>query len=90
MFSSMIQNLLSSSGHTSAMQRAVQMNNQINTINDQWIPVNKQENGAINNLKQPSFEKVLQAMEKSLPKSCKAVKKASFSTEKEAFLFNDY
>ena len=42
MFSSMIQNLLSSSGKSSAMQRAVQMNNYINTLNDQWTPVEKQ------------------------------------------------
>lgn len=42
MFSSMIQNLLSSSGKSSAMQRAVQMNNYINTLNDQWAPVEKQ------------------------------------------------
>ena len=41
MFSSMIQNLLSSSGKSSAMQRAVQMNNYINTINSQWMPVEK-------------------------------------------------
>ena len=61
MFSSMIQNLLSSSGHSSAMQRAVQMNNQIKTLNDQWIPVNKSEDGIVNSSKQPSFEKVLQA-----------------------------
>ena len=33
MFSSMIQNLLNSSGQSNAMQRAVQMRNQINTIN---------------------------------------------------------
>ena len=36
MFSSMIQNLLSSSGKASAMQRAVQMNNYVNTLNAQW------------------------------------------------------
>ena len=41
MFSPMIQNLLSSSGHSSAMQRAVQMNNYINTINAQYTPVQK-------------------------------------------------
>lgn len=41
MFSSMIQNLLSSSGKSSAMQRAVQMNNYINTINSQWTPAEK-------------------------------------------------
>ncbi len=41
MFSSMIQNLLSSSGKSSAMQRAVQMNNYVNTLNAQWTPVDK-------------------------------------------------
>lgn len=55
MFSSMIQNLLSSSGHSSAMQRAVQMNNQINSLNSQWTPVQN------NNSPQVSFAKVLQA-----------------------------
>lgn len=61
MFSSMIQNLLSSSGHSSAMQRAVQMNNQIKNLGDQWIPVNKSTDGVINNPNQVSFEKVLHA-----------------------------
>ena len=61
MFSSMIQNLLSSSGKASAMQRAVQMNNQIQSLNDQWIPVSKPADGNINNANQPTFEKVLQA-----------------------------
>lgn len=42
MFSSMIQNLLSSSGKSSAMQRAVQMNNYAANLNAQWTPVNKQ------------------------------------------------
>ena len=41
MFSSMIQNLLSSSGKSSAMQRAVQMNNYVNNLNSQWAPVEK-------------------------------------------------
>ena len=41
MFSSMIQKMLSSSGQASAMQRAVQMNNYVNTINAQWSAVNK-------------------------------------------------
>ncbi len=41
MFSSMIQNLLSSGGQANAMQRAVQMNNYINKYNDQWVPVNQ-------------------------------------------------
>lgn len=42
MFSSMIQNLLTSSGKSSAMQRAVQMNSYVNTLNAQWTPVEKQ------------------------------------------------
>ena len=61
MFSSMIQNLLSTSGQSSAMQRAVQMNNYANSINAQWSPVAK-----TNPTQQPvqnveSFDKVLQA-----------------------------
>ena len=40
----MIQNLLSNSGRSNAMQRAVQMNNYINTLNSQWTPVEKQVN----------------------------------------------
>ena len=44
MFSSMIQNLLSNSGRSNAMQRAAQMNNHINTLNSQWTPVEKQVN----------------------------------------------
>lgn len=61
MFSSMIQNLLSSSGQSSAMQRAVQMNNQINSINSQWMPVQKAADGVVNNPNQVSFDKILQA-----------------------------
>ena len=60
MFSSMIQNLLSTSGQSSAMQRAVQMNNYVNTINAQWEPVNKTASNPINP-ETPSFDKVLQA-----------------------------
>lgn len=60
MFSSMIQNLLSSTGQASAMQRAVQMNNQINSINAQWTPVQKQQDGLSANRNLTSFEKVLQ------------------------------
>lgn len=48
MFSSMIQNLLSSSGKSSAMQRAVQMNNYVNTLNTQWAPVEKQNSQGVN------------------------------------------
>ena len=60
MFSSMIQNLLSSSGQANAMQRAVQMNNYVNSINSQWAPVSKTptENNDVQNV---SFDKVLQA-----------------------------
>ena len=63
MFSSMIQNLLSSSGQSSAMQRAVQMNNYVNSLNSQWAPVEKTaqnmpKDGA-------SFDKVLQASAKT-------------------------
>lgn len=60
MFSSMIQNLLSSSGKASAMQRAAQMNNYVNTLNAQWAPVEKQ-NAAVENqqAKVQSFENVL-------------------------------
>ena len=65
MFSSMIQNLLSTSGHSSALQRAVQMNNQINNINSQWSPVEKTElpTAPGNNIQ--SFDKVLQASAKT-------------------------
>ena len=61
MFSSMIQNLLSSSGQSSAMQRAVQMNNQINSINAQWQPVQKATENPVNTSETMSFEKVLQS-----------------------------
>ena len=62
MFSSMIQNLLNNSGKSAAMQRAVQMNNYINNLNSQWIPVNK-EDSIGQNIQKPSiqsFDKVLQ------------------------------
>ena len=60
MFSSMIQNLLSSSGKASAMQRAVQMNNYVNTLNAQWAPVEKQTTAVENQqAKIQSFENVL-------------------------------
>ena len=60
MFSSMIQNLLSSSGQASAMQRAVQMNNHVNSINAQWSPVNKTSVNQLGNGNSVSFEKILQ------------------------------
>ena len=60
MFSSMIQNLLTSSGKSSAMQRAVQMNNYVNNLNSQWAPVEKNTNALpeVNNNIQ-SFDNVL-------------------------------
>ena len=58
MFSSMIQNMLSSSGHANAMQRAVQMNNYIQKYNPDWTPVEKNTQAANNNEIQ-SFDKVL-------------------------------
>lgn len=59
MFSSMIQNLLSNSGRSSAMQRAVQMNNYINTLNSQWTPVEKNASSEIQAAKIQSFDNVL-------------------------------
>ena len=60
MFSSMIQNLLSTSGQSSAMQRAVQMRSQMDSINSQWAPVVKTD-GVSPKSDAASFEKVLQA-----------------------------
>ena len=60
MFSSMIQNLLSSSGQSSAMQRAAQMNSYVNSINSQWTPVSK-PNAEQVQTPSVSFDKVLQA-----------------------------
>ena len=59
MFSSMIQNLLSNSGRSSAMQRAVQMNNYINTLNSQWTPVEKQTPAESPQAQIQSFDNVL-------------------------------
>ena len=62
MFSSMIQNLLSSSGKSAAMQRAVQMNNYINTLNSQWMPVEKSAEAVNGSESKPdiqSFDSVL-------------------------------
>ena len=60
MFSSMIQNLLTSSGKSSAMQRAVQMNNYVNNLNSQWAPVEKNANAVPDaNNKIQSFDNVL-------------------------------
>ena len=59
MFSSMIQNLLSTSGQANAMQRAVQMNNYAKNISSQWMPVEKVAQNQVpsNNV---TFDKVLQ------------------------------
>lgn len=60
MFSSMIQNLLNNSGKSSAMQRAVQMNNYANNLSAQWSPVSAQNN--VNEQNSPniqSFDSVL-------------------------------
>jgi len=65
MFSSMIQNLLNTSGQSAAMQRAVQMNNYVNNINSQWEPVNKNVSGMPPVQGVESFDKVLQATSKA-------------------------
>lgn len=61
MFSSMIQNLLSTSGQASAMQRAAQMNNYVNSMNSQWKPVEiTTANQVPDNVNKPnSFQDVL-------------------------------
>ena len=67
MFSSMIQNLLSSSGKSAAMQRAVQMNNYINTLNAQWTPVEKKADVIIDTPEKndiQSFDNVLKSSAK--------------------------
>ena len=64
MFSSMIQNLLSSSGQASAMQRAAQMNSSVQKYNAQWSPVEKVANQTLPQGVQ-SFDKVLQASAKT-------------------------
>ena len=63
MFSSMIQNLLSTSGQSSAMQRAVQMKNYADSFNTQWSPISNQSNNLTPNNIQ-SFDKVLQSSAK--------------------------
>ena len=62
MFSSMLQSLLATSGQSSAMQRAVQMNNYVNKYNDVWAPVEKTtvQNSQIDKTPVQSFDKVLQ------------------------------
>ena len=63
MFSAMIQNLLSSSGQSSAMQRAAQMNSYINRLNAQWTPVesNNAVQSTVNKANIESFDKVLKS-----------------------------
>ena len=63
MFSSMIQNLLSSSGQANAMQRAAQMNSYIYKYNPQYVTPNVQNKQATSNIE--SFDKVLQASAKT-------------------------
>ena len=60
MFSSMIQNLLSSSGQANAMQRAVQMMNHVNNINSEWQPVTNSAQVHANS-NQVSFNELLKA-----------------------------
>ena len=65
MFSSMLQNLLSTSGQANAMQRAVQMNAYVNKFSDKWIPVNQNTN-AISNT---NSEKEIQSFDNILKNS---------------------
>lgn len=59
MFSSMLQNLLNSSGQANAMQRAVQMNNYVQKYNAQWQPVEKTAVTTQNTNNIQSFDSVL-------------------------------
>ena len=61
MFSSMLQSLLSSSGQSNAMQRAVQMNSYIHKYNDQWIPAGQAQIQSMNaqNSNIQNFDSVL-------------------------------
>lgn len=59
MFSSMIQNLLSSSGQANAMQRAVQMQNHVNKLNSQWTTAVQNSNDSIAQSNNVSFDKIL-------------------------------
>lgn len=66
MFSSMIQNLLSSSGKASAMQRAVQMNNYVNNITAEWAPVEKKTEETVSSANTiQSFDTVLRSSAKT-------------------------
>ncbi len=59
MFSSMLQNLLSTSGQSNAMQRAVQMNAYVNKYNDKWTPIGKNQSASQNSNNIQSFDTVL-------------------------------
>ena len=61
MFSSMLQNLLASSGQSSAMQRAVQMNAYVNKYSDNWTPVHQTQVHVnnVSNKEIQSFDSVL-------------------------------
>ena len=59
MFSSMLQNLLNSSGQANAMQRAVQMNNYVYKYNSEWQPAQKNVSLPNNNNNIQSFDSVL-------------------------------
>ena len=61
MFSSMLQNLLSSSGQANAMQRAIQMNSYVNKYNDQWTPVTKNSTVESPTKEIQSFDTVLKS-----------------------------
>jgi len=64
MFSSMIQNLLSTSGQSSAMQRAMQMKNNAARIESQWSAVPKSDFSTnVSNIE--SFDKVLKSTAKT-------------------------
>ena len=65
MFSSMLQNLLSSSGQANAMQRAVQMNSYVNRYSAQWTPVEKQDPINQNQAQIQSFDSVLKSSTKA-------------------------
>ncbi len=59
----MLQNLLSSSGHANAIQRAAQMNSYVNKYNAQWAPVEKNRTQVNDNNIQgvQSFDNVLKS-----------------------------
>ena len=61
MFSSMIQNLLSTSGHSNAMQRAVQMNNYAKNLQTQWTTIPQSTNNAPITKNVATFDSVLKS-----------------------------